>query len=158
MPRLCTASHIRDPRKEENNCYLADPEVDVEFASGVDKGLQQPGIVFYFKAQRNRMTSTPRQPENLVGHFDFESAPAVGWPRETGNARACFHNLILSHKLPLGTPLVVGQRLEMLRGAETIGICCITAVIDLAQRKVQLCRPVANSFIELKLSRRETSS
>jgi hypothetical protein len=45
-----------------------------------------------------------------------------------------------------------------LRGAETVGICRITAVIDQARRKIDLCRPVASSFIDahqLKLSRRE---
>jgi hypothetical protein len=113
--------------------------------------------VFDFKPRGNWLLSPPCQPERWVGHFDFEVA-TTGWPRDTGNARLCLHNLLLSDKLPLGSPLVVGQCLEVLRGADTAGICRITAVESRARRKIDLCRPVASSFIDahqLKLSRRD---
>src|ERR1700676_1617794 len=95
-----------------------------------------------------------------VGHLDHESPRlGQGWPRETGNARVCLHNLNLDHKLPLGTPLAVGQRLEILRGNEPVGSCVGTRVVDGARQKIDLCRPVASSFFDerqRKLSRRET--
>jgi hypothetical protein len=100
MPRMCTASYLLDLMKEEDNSYLADAEVDVEFAAGVDEGLQQSGIVFYFKPQGDWVTLPPRQPERWVGHFDFEGTLTAGWPRDTGNARVCLHDLNLSHKRP----------------------------------------------------------
>ena len=72
MPRMCTAMHISDPRKEENNHYLADAEVDVEFVTGCDEGLKQSGVVFDFEPLGHWVPSVPAQPEHWVGHFDFE--------------------------------------------------------------------------------------
>jgi hypothetical protein len=72
------STHINDPRKEEDNAYVADAEVEVEFAGGIGQTSRQPGMVFYFKLKQ-----IP-PPGLWVGHLDYENPrPGQGWPRET---------------------------------------------------------------------------
>jgi hypothetical protein len=135
VPRFyCTHFVGRDGPNDADYSYLADAEVDLSFTATAGVALFGKMLSFRF-----------RPTESIwCGHLDDSNpVPGRGWPRETGNARICIHDLILLPKKfpPLGYPFGVGSSLEIFSEQANLGSCMITRLHDYTTQSVQLAPP-----------------
>jgi hypothetical protein len=121
--------------QESDHYYLADAEVALALEV-------REGPTWFGKRLRFRL---PSSDVIWCGHLDDgDPAPGKGWPRETGDARLCLHDLHLrpNELPPLGYPFKIGDPLVILSEDGEIGTCTITQIFDYRSQKVSVARPL----------------
>jgi hypothetical protein len=86
----------------------------------------------------------PRIARTWTAHFDIKNPEqGSGWPRRSGNAYLCFHNLGLNFtEYPdLGHPLQIEDAFQIIDGESDIGSGTVARWIDHREQNISVCEP-----------------